>query len=814
MPLYFWACTGMPGTETIHKLTCYHCGDSCPDTTFQLDDKYFCCFGCKTVYEILSRNDLCDYYAISDHPGVTQRGKAAVQKYTVLDIPTVREKYVHFAEGDTAYAQFHLPAMHCSSCIWLLEHMHTLHPGILQARVDFPKKEIRIAFDITQVQLSDVGALLDAIGYEPYLRLDDTPQNPDKSQQRKTLIKIGIAGFAFGNCMMLAFPEYLAGGDISDPHLQSLFRILSLVLALPVFIYSANAFYIPAWKGLKKGYLNIDVPLALAIILTFGRSLYAIFIEHTAGYFDSMTGLVFFMLLGRYFQDLTYKTISFDRDYRSYFPLAVSRIEAGKEMQVPLSDVQKGDMLLVRDGELIPADALLVKGKGYIDYSFVTGESEPVEKKIGELLYAGGRQVGSTLEVSVLKEVSQSYLTQLWNNIDTGKKQEEHNSLLQLTGKYFALAVLLISCAAFAFWMIQGETQTALDALITPLIVACPCALLLSATFTNGNALRYLSRIGIFLKNAFVLERITQVDTVVFDKTGTLTQANTSSTHFTGDSLQPYEKDLIAALAMQSNHPYSKAIVQWIGEHVPLAVEKYQAIAGAGIEGMVEDIWIRIGSAEFIGAVRDDISERGRSYVSIAGKVRGIFHFNNAFRPGLEALMEQLRNDKQLYILSGDNNSDRSYFARYFAQQNMFFEQSPHDKLKNIKYLQQRHHVVMMLGDGLNDAGALQQSDVGIAVTQSTHFTPASDVVMDVGRLPDLNALFRFAKAGRRIIVASFVISILYNTTGLFFALQGALSPVLAAILMPLSTISIVSFTTGMTTLAARRLFARQHMRE
>lgn len=791
-------------------LTCYHCGEECKDEDFVIEDKHFCCFGCKTVYEILQDNDMCAYYDMSAHPGVTRRVVSDTRKYAVLDDAQVHARFVHFTDGTQAHVTFYLPAMHCSSCIWLLEHLHKLDPAILSSRVDFPKKEVSIVYMEKEIPLSKVALLCDSVGYEPLLSLSDLDKKPERSFQRLRLIKIGIAGFAFGNVMMLSFPEYLAGGEVADPGLNNLFRFISLGLSLPVFFYCANEFYISSWKSLRNKFLNIDVPIALAIIFTFLRSLYAVFVEHGAGYFDSMTGIVFFMLVGRYFQDLTYKTISFDRDYKSYFPLSVSVLANGQESQKPLSALENGDVIVVRNQELIPADALLIKGKGRIDYSFVTGESEPVQKQIGDLVYAGGRQCGTAVELKVVKEVSQSYLTQLWNNIDVSRKDDEKQSFVQILGRYFALIVLIISAIACAYWFVQGDYQRGLDALITPMIVACPCALLLSATFTNGNAIRYFGKFGIYLKNAFVIEKMTKTTAIVFDKTGTLTQSNTTSTEYSGEQLSVDEQHKIAVLASQSTHPYSKAIARQLGNTTIYTVHNFVEHSGLGIEGDVDHSHIRIGSAVFAGVPNALQQEHGVAYINIDGVVHGRFTFANKYREGFEQMVRGLQKKYTLYLLSGDNDADRAFLAAYFDADHMHFNQTPHDKLRFIKSLQQRHQQVMMLGDGLNDAGALQQAETGVAVAHNSNFTPASDVVMDVQQLTQLPALFRYAFSAKRIIIGSFILSIIYNVFGLYFALQGNLSPVVAAILMPLSTITIVSFTTGMTTVAVKWVMGKR----
>jgi len=795
--------------ETPAKTTCYHCGDVCTDTLFYIEEKYFCCFGCKTVYEILSQNNLCSYYDMQEHPGLPQKNKVASNKYSVLDKERVREKFIRFADGNQTHVNFYLPAMHCSSCIWLLEHLHQMNPSILHSRVDFPKKEITLIFDEAHISLGQVAALLDTVGYEPLLSLQDIEKKPEKQLQKSRLIKIGIAGFAFGNIMMMSFPEYLAGGNVEEVSLKLLFRYLSLFLALPVFFYCANEFYISSWKSIRNKFLNIDVPIALAIIFTFGRSLYAVFVEHTGGYFDSMTGIVFFMLVGRYFQDLTYKTISFDRDYKSYFPLSVALLSNASEQQIPLSEIKAGDKIVVRNHELIPADALLINGAGNIDYSFVTGESEPVNKAIGELIYAGGKQVGAAIQLSVIKPVAQSYLTQLWNNIDAAHKLDECKDFVQTLSRYFAIIVLIISAVAALFWIYQGDMHRAADAFITPMIVACPCALLLSATFTNGNAIRYFGNFGIYLKNARVIATFNKINTIVFDKTGTLTQSNTTATTYSGTAFTAHEEDLVAAVASQSTHPYSRAIANLLGKNVNLVVHHFKEIAGEGVKAIVNGNDVLIGSAKFVALPSNSFVEHGAAYVSINGEIKGHFIFANRYREGFDKMMSLLSKKFKLYLLSGDNNNDEKYLEAFFEKGKLLFEQSPHDKLDFIKNLQLNKEHVMMLGDGLNDAGALQQSDVGIAVSQNSNFTPASDVVMDVNQLTRLPKLFAYAKAAKWIITGSFVLSIIYNLVGLFFALQGLLSPVIAAILMPLSTITIVSFTTGLTTLAAKKFLRK-----
>ncbi|HVI48016.1 MAG TPA: heavy metal translocating P-type ATPase metal-binding domain-containing protein [Chitinophaga sp.] len=776
------------------QTACYHCGEDCANNTITLEEKVFCCQGCKLVYEILHQYNLCEYYTLNNQPGVNQRITVRRDKFAFLEDEKIEQQLIQFRDDTQTHVSFYIPHIHCSSCLWLLENLHRLDAGVQRVTVNFSKKEALIIFSHQQTSLRHVAEILTAIGYEPYISLQDL-QDKKPRIKRSLIYQLGVAGFCFGNIMLLSFPEYFSGSGHTDEGMNTLFRYMNLLLALPVFFYSAQVFFKSAWSGLKHGFLNIDVPIVLAIIVTFIRSLTEVY-HGNAGYFDSMSGIVFFMLMGRILQDKTYQGLSFDRDYTAYFPIAVNVIKDGKETSTALPDIKTGDTLLIHNNELIPADGIIVRGAAFIDYSFVTGESNPVGKAVGEIAYAGGRQMDGNLELLVVKEVAQSYLTSLWNRDELKNREEKHVSFVHLLGQYFTWVVLLIAAVSAAYWAVH-EPARIWAAVTAILIIACPCALLLTSSFTNGHILRILSRNQLYLRNAQAIENLAATTHIVFDKTGTLTNKTGSDVIYYGTGLSIYEEGLVATLAAQSSHQLSKSVLQYCGDGTLLHVHDFRSFPGLGVCGWVDGNFLRLGNAEFAGAPKQNTAEGSVVFLAINEKLKGLFTIRNSYRPGIRGLLKVLQQHYPLTVLSGDNDREAIHLRRLMGPDaTLLFKQKPADKLAYILSLQQKGKKVMMIGDGLNDAGALKQSDIGISLAEdSNNFTPASDGILEARKLPLLLDFIRLCKANKRIILVTFSVSLIYNITGLYFAVQGLLSPLVAAILMPASSVSIVLLT-------------------
>ena len=806
-----------PENPHVTAKSCFHCHETCPDERLHIDDKYFCCDGCKMVYEILNVNDLCQYYDLDSKPGISLKNRRDARAYAYLDDPEVQEKLLEFNNGQTAQSTFYLPQMHCVSCIWLLENLYKLDAGVVTSKVNFLKKTTTIQFDPGQTSLRKLAGLLASIGYAPEINLGDVDGAKKPVINRRLAYQIAVAGFAFGNIMLFSFPEYVGLNRTTDAWFSEIFGGLSIALAIPVLLFSARDYLLSAWNGLRTRHLNIDVPLALGILMLFGRSVWEILTQTGGGYMDSFAGLIFLLLTGKWFQQHTWQQLSFERDYKSYFPVAATVKKGDTETSVPVNRLVPGDIILVRSQEIIPADGILLKGSARIDYSFATGEAEPVTVKSGDRIFAGGKQTGESIEISLIRRVSQSHLTQLWNNEAFKSKHETESSsssptqLADRAGRYFTGLILTFGIGTFLYWwLFQHDMTTAVNAFTAVMIVACPCAVALAIPFTLGNILRILGRHRLYLKNIRVVEAFSSINAAIFDKTGTITNVAQQQYEFRGKPLGYAERVAVRSLTRHSTHPLSRSLYDSMPEIQAEAPEQFEEIPGLGIQGIVQGKKIKVGSADFVGSKGQGV------FLSIDDEVQGYFEVKSRYRDGLEEVLAFFRRDnfrkvessKGVFLLSGDQDQEAKRLAPYFPDRDtMLFNQSPQDKLEFVKKLQRDGQQVLMLGDGLNDAGALRQSDLGIVVAENTNnFTPACDAILHADEFSRLPQLIQLAKSGVTIVHRAYIIAIVYNLVGLSYAVSGTLSPLVAAILMPLSSVTIVLFGVLSGNWAARNL--------
>jgi Cu+-exporting ATPase len=585
-----------------------------------------------------------------------------------------------------------------------------------------------------------------------------------------------------------------------------------------VLVYSSSDYLRSAFAAVKQGGINLDVPISIGIVALFSRSVYEIVTMTGTGYMDSFTGLIFFLLIGKLVQQKTFHRLSFDRDYRSYLPIAINVLdEQGREYSLSLDKLETGSKIRLRNQELVPCDSTLESDQAYFDYSFITGESEPVTVNKGERVFAGGRLIGSSAQLQTEERVANSYLTKLWNHeaFQNNDKELKLTTFADKISPYFTMAVLGIAFLSGFYWLQSTGMDAALSVFTAVLIIACPCALALSTPFTLGSALNVLSLNGLFVKNHLLIENLSKASAVVFDKTGTLTNSDAFNIQFFGDTLTDHDSKLVGTAAGNSIHPLSRKIADITTLNGSLNPDTFHEIPGKGIFATIAGHTICMGSRQFISdQTKLDLQEvpvhefiGSTVHLAINNEYRGFFGIKAGLRKGISGLLKQLKEQVRLYLISGDNEGQRQEFETYFQESDsLLFNKKPEEKLDFITGLQNEGRSVIMVGDGLNDAGALKKSDFGIALADDvSSFAPACDAILEGDSLNKLHSFINFSQKSMNIIIASFVLSLLYNTIGLGFAITGHLSPLVAAVLMPLSSISVMVFTFLTTRYFARK---------
>ena len=783
----------------VSALKCFHCGEICPNDTIRLNAKYFCCNGCLRVFDLLSTHALTSYYTCDINPGK----KPSKHNFDYLNEPSFYNRIVSFSRNGVSKAVFYLPSIHCRSCLYLLENLTKINPNIVKSTLNFGKKIVTIWFKEENIRIGEMASLLALLGYEPLISTDEETDKKSTvtAQQTKLLIQLGVAGFCAGNSMLFSFPEYLG---IDDAGLKHLFGNLNIGLGTLTVFYSGQDYFKNVWSHIRLRKITIELPILIGILVGYFRSLYEIFSHTGAGYIDSVSGLLFFLLIGKWFQQKSFDFLSFERSYKAYFPLVVSKILAGEEVQIPLSDILIGDHVYIRNQEIIPADAVITRGESQLDYSFVTGESTWEEKVVGNSIYAGGRHHGEIIEIEITKSLDQSHLTQLWEQQpfkNSYQKSENWENFANKVGVYFTIGLMSLALIVGIYWFIV-EPSKWVNACVSILVIACPCALAISYPFTLGHGIRWLAKLNFFVKDIHSFERLAQIDTIVFDKTGTLTvHENKEPSLHLSRALSAEEWSILLTMSNQSTHPLSRQLKKYIlflgGKYVITQIHVKEFV-GKGIEALYGGIVYRIGHAKFTGNIAHKdagfIQSETQLYISIANQAIGHFEFPWLHREGIEHMLSQLKKSYQIYLLSGDKESNAGTLLDWFSDPSTCrFECSPMDKMNFILDLQKQGKKVMMVGDGLNDAGALKQAEMGIAVSNDhLHFTPSSDAILQGDQIMHLPAFLTFAHNGMTLIKLSFGLSLIYNAIGLSFAIQGNLSPMIAAILMPINSISML----------------------
>ena len=772
--------------DTITYNKCKYCGDDCIDESIQIKGEYYCCYGCATLDDVVTKINTSEEFVSIE--------------YKQFDLAQNFRQFVDFQNDKIYKISFSLPAIHCSSCVELLEDLPSFDKRILRAEVNFEQKKCTVVAK-KEIKLSFLAQLLSDIGYPPLLSFAEKRKEEESKLNKKTLLKMVVAGFCFGNIMLYSMPHYFGLNLSKDEFFTQLFLVLSVGMSIPVLFYSGFEYLKSAYKSLLASKTHINIPIAIGMLSLWVWSLYEIFSGIGPGYLDSLAGLVFFLLVGKWFQTKIYNQVSFQRSLTEFIPLVVRRRLNGQEFEwTSIRDLREGDLLIVKNMEVVPVDGLLKSPHALIDYSFITGEQIAEEVLHGNEIYTGGKQIGGEIEIEIIKRPD---VTKLWSNWSSNSLREKPVSWTNGISKYFTIAVISIAVLSSISWYFIDPSKIPF-VFSAVLIVACPCALALSAPFTYGNILRVFSRNSFFVKEADSLQVLGDIQHIVFDKTGTLTQAGQAQVHYEGEQLSATELRLVSSAAAQSNHPLSQRLQQHLNQK-NLILNTYSEEIGKGIIAEYKDLKLRLGSAAWLDA---EVANNGAVIgVEINNKFKGFFSLKSSFRSESKEVLNNLSDNYNLSLISGDNSSDKIQALNQFENfQQLLFEQKPEDKMERILEIKSLENVAMV-GDGINDGIALKNSNFGIAVTESLNgFYPGADAVLVARQFRLLPKFMTLAKYAKRILKIALVFSLLYNLIGVAFAVSGMLTPIIAAILMPISSITVVLLNTMLVRIKAKEL--------
>lgn len=775
---------------------CDHCHNDTSSPVFlRLDgeEKKFCCHGCKTVYELLLKNNLGDYYQLSKN-----RFKpidVGDENFNYLDHPQIREKYLMVNPDGSFSMDFYLEGIHCMACLWLIERLHEINSLIISTRLNISNSITHVSF-LPTMKISEIAKIFNQFGYKPHAILNTKEANElKKNDDRQYLIKVGVAAAVSGNIMLLSISLYAGASGL----MAQQFNWLSGILTLPVIFYSAIPFYQNTLTAIKQKKLSIDIPIMLAIFVASLVSYWSLFTNHAHVYFDTITALIFLLLASRYILKII-QSSALDNNILSmmFTTESVLRYNSQKKLfeSIHFSLLEKGNVILIKPGMEIPVDGKIIKGSSFINCSLITGESKPIKVFPDQLIQHGSVNIESDLEIAV---------SEIGENTRLGKMLQSLRSLpmgktpltlfTDKVSRYFLLGVFITSLFTFIFFALNGEPAIGLTRALTIMIITCPCALAIGTPLAFSSSLTKLAKLGIIVKNQEVLEKINQANTIVLDKTGTITEGNFSVAECW---LSPNETDLgnvIWYIEKNSKHPIAKTITTYFSDkrgskfNFDLQLIDYQEQSGLGVSATINSNHYNICA---IPSPTDKDEQYTQIGVFKNGKIVGHLKLMDTIREDSRFLINKFKQyNLTPLMISGDNQTVVHHVAKSIdiPTHHAHALMSPEMKREFIK----DHPKAIMVGDGANDSLSLKESFVGIAVKGSVEMSlRVSDVFFTKSGLSPLLTLVEVSRETMKLIHRNLAISLVYNLTALVLAVTGLVTPLAAAIFMPASSLTVI----------------------
>lgn len=788
-------------------LSCAHCGLPAAQSDEPATLPRFCCAGCRSVYEIVHAAGLSSYYAYRDGgAGTGVRPRTSQARYQEFDDPAFQAHHCHSDGDGEKSVELLLEGVHCSACVWLVERVGRVVAGVKSARLDVSRNVVAITWNERQTPLSRIARGLESLGYPPHA-LGTESARGSLTRDRELLLRLGVAGAAAGNVMLMALALYSGAFSGMEAAYQALFRWASLAVATPTVFWAGALFLRGGWAALRTRTPHMDLPISIGILAGYAGGAVNTLRGHGEIYFDSLCTLIFLLLVGRHLQQGHHRRSTNQSELLlALSPQTAHVVELDLERDVPAMSLDVGAIVRVAAGERIPADGIVLRGSGSVDTSLLSGEPMPVETQPSDRVYAGTSCQTGELWLRVESAGSATRLGRLMASVEATQRQRA--PIVRLADRvagYFVQGILAVAVLTLGLWL-HLNPELAIDHTVALLVVTCPCALGMATPLAVSVALDRAARAGILFKGGEFMEELARPGVIVFDKTGTLTLGRPELVSWIGDSA--WQGPLRAAEA-QSGHPLARSIQRAFPEN-DLVVRDVRELSQGGLSAQVGGAQLIAGSpnlvADRLGGlpawVRRQVechAEAGRTpvVVAAAGVVRAVLAFGDQLRPEARDNLAQLAGlGFRFEILSGDHQRVVDGVARELglALASARGGQSPEAKLARITELRARGERVIMVGDGVNDAAAMAAATVGVAVHGGAETClRAADVFATRSGLAPVTRAVIGSRRALAAIRRGMAISLAYNLVGVGLAVSGLLSPLWAAIMMPLSSISVVS---------------------
>lgn len=798
---------------------CFHCGLSIPDGgvvsgSVEGKDREFCCYGCKSVCQVIFDSGMEGFYDRTPEGTLLAPPPELSEDAALFDLEEIQQEYVS-SEDNISEINLLVEGIHCAACVWLIERTLTPISGVVSAQVNLSGKRLHLRWDKSQIKLSELIKRLSHIGYAAVPFDPETAEGRLRKRDRSLLYRLVFAGFAMMNLLWISIALY-SGADQGE--FRTWFHWLGFALATPTLLYSGYPFLRGAWTGMVARHLTMDLPIAIGATTTYLYSTYITINGSQIGdvYFDTVVNFIFVILIGRYLESAAKrKAVSSTQRLMDLQPRVATIIRDGSEEVVPVRSLVVGDMVMVKPGQRIPVDGELIDGVSEVDEAMLSGESLPVSKKPGDLLYAGTVNGHGVMRLRVDAVLKNSALGKI---IDMVEDAQASKAPIQCTADrivpWFVSLTLFLGAVTFLFW-VGSDFEVALMAATSVLIITCPCAFGLATPMAIAVASGVGARHGVLIKNGGVLEMLSSIRHIVFDKTGTLTEGKLGvrDIHLEEgwDNREFYR--IAYALERYSEHPVAKVIVRKAEEQLgnvarESVAENFTYSPGAGISGIVDgrecllgtaawmeqhDVSITAGVMNF--AVESEAKAESVVFLSVNGLCVGGLSLADKLRSGTALLLSRLRRQGMRFsLLTGDRQKVAEAVVNELGEDmSVIAEVLPDEKAAVIRDLQKSGEQIAMVGDGINDAPALTMADVGIAMGSGTDVSVESaDIVLLSSEIEQVELANRLSQRTLRTIRQNIGISILYNVIMVPLAMMALITPLVAAISMPVSSLLVI----------------------